>query len=543
MAGGGERLLSAAASKGRLEGKVALVTGGASGLGKAAAHEFIQEGAQAVILADINCKLGPETARELGPKAHFVHCDVAAEDSVAAAVDAAVARHGRLDVMLNSAGVVGPLSPGTSQLASLDFAQFDAVMSVNVRGTLAGIKHATRVMVAPPAGAGADGGVGGSIICMASISGILGGLGTYPYSVSKFAIAGIVKAAAAELSRHGVRVNCISPYAVATPMVVDQFSALLGGAADEAQVVAIIRGLGELKGATCEAVDIARAAVYLASDDAKLEGKIALITGGASGLGKATAHEFIQEGAAAVVIADVNSRLGLEAAEELGPRAQFVHCDVTVEESVAEAVDATVARHGRLDVMLNNAGVVGSLAGTSRMADLDLAQFDAVMAVNVRGTLAGIKHATRVMAPPVGAGSGSILCMASVSGVLGGLGTYPYSVSKFAVAGVVKAAAAELSRHGVRVNCISPYAVPTPMVMDQFSTMLGGAADEEQVAAIIRGLGELKGATCEAVDVAKAAVYLASDDAKYVSGHNLVVDGGFTSYKRMNLPFPKKPQE
>ncbi|KAL6890200.1 hypothetical protein ACP4OV_008963 [Aristida adscensionis] len=284
-----------------------------------------------------------------------------------------------------------------------------------------------------------------------------------------------------------------------------------------------------------------------AATKGRLEGKVAVITGGASGLGKATAHEFIQEGAAAVVLADVNSKLGRETAQELGPKAHFVPCDVAVEDDVAAAVDAAVARHGRLDVMLNSAGVVGPLsAGTSELARLDLDQLDAVLRVNVRGTLAGIKHATRVMAPPAGdgaVGGGSILCMASVSGVLGGLGTYPYSVSKFAIAGIVKAAAAELSRHGVRVNCISPYAVPTPMVVGQFSAMLGGAADEAQVAAIIRGLGELRGATCEAVDVARAAVYLASDDGKYVSGHNLVVDGGFTSYKRMNLPFPTGPQE
>ncbi|TVU25211.1 hypothetical protein EJB05_27700 [Eragrostis curvula] len=276
----------------------------------------------------------------------------------------------------------------------------------------------------------------------------------------------------------------------------------------------------------------------------RLEGKIALITGGASGLGKASAQEFIQEGAQAVIIADINSKLGHEAAQELGPKAQFVHCDVAAEDSVAAAVDAAVARHGRLDVMLNSAGVVGPLsAGTSEMASLDLAAFDAVLSVNVRGTLAGIKHATRAMTSAGAGGGGSILCMASISGILGGLGTYPYSVSKFAIAGIVKAAAAELCRHGVRVNCISPYAVPTPMVVNQFSAMMQGAADEAQVAAIIRGLGELKGATCEAVDVARAAVYLASDDAKYVSGHNLVVDGGFTSYKRMNMPFPTGPQE
>ncbi|KAK3120423.1 hypothetical protein QOZ80_9AG0687410 [Eleusine coracana subsp. coracana] len=207
----------------------------------------------------------------------------------------------------------------------------------------------------------------------------------------------------------------------------------------------------------------------------RLEERIALITGGVSGLGKATAEEFIKEGTTAIVIAHVNSELGLITVDELGLKDHFVPCNVTVEESVAAAVDATITWHVRLNVMLNSASITGPLTGTSRVASLDLAAFNAVMAVNMHGMLAGIKHATRVMAP---AGAGLILCLVSLSRILGGLGTYPYSVSKFAVVGIVKAVVAELSRLDVHVNCISPYAVPTLMVVEKFMTLMQSVADE-----------------------------------------------------------------
>ncbi|KAF7006985.1 hypothetical protein CFC21_021971 [Triticum aestivum] len=280
------------------------------------------------------------------------------------------------------------------------------------------------------------------------------------------------------------------------------------------------------------------------SDSRRLAGKVAVITGAASGIGKATAAEFVRNGAK-VVLADVQDDLGRAAAAELGgpDTACYTRCDVTDEAQVAAAVDLAVARHGRLDVMFNNAGITGGNYAGAPIESLDMADFDRVMAVNLRGVAAGIKHAARAMAPR---GRGCILCTSSTAGALAGSGPHAYSVSKTAVVGMVRSAAAELAARGVRVNAISPYAIATPMGARSVREMLGlpprGAGDEEEEEELVRrvfeeDLNEMGGGVVlRAEDVARAAVFLASDDARYITGHNLMVDGGFSVANPLNVP-------
>lgn len=244
---------------------------------------------------------------------------------------------------------------------------------------------------------------------------------------------------------------------------------------------------------------------------------MALITGGASGIGKRTAEVFVQHGAI-VVIADIQDELGHSVAQSIGPtNCLYVHCDVTDEAQVQNAVDTAVKTYGKLDIMFNNAGIVD--ANKPRIIDNEKADFERVLSVNVTGVFLGIKHAAQAMIPARG---GSIISTASISSYVGGAASHAYCCAKHAVVGLTKNAAVELGQFGIRVNCLSPYALATPL-----ATRFVGVNDEE-LENVMNSLANLKGVTLKADDVANAALYMASDESRYVSGQNLLIDGGFS---------------
>ncbi|XWS60614.1 hypothetical protein CRYUN_Cryun07bG0050600 [Craigia yunnanensis] len=191
----------------------------------------------------------------------------------------------------------------------------------------------------------------------------------------------------------------------------------------------------------------------------KLEGKVAIITGGANGIGEATAHHFAVHGARTIVIADIQDELGQKVATSIGShKGTYLHCDVTDEEQVKNLVHLTIQNYGQLDIMFSNVGIITS--STQTILELDLTAFDGLCSINVRGMAACVKHAALAMVEQ--GVRGSIVCTASTCASSGGENDIDYYMSKHAVLGLVRSASKQLGEHGIRVNSVSPYAVATP---------------------------------------------------------------------------------
>jgi len=253
----------------------------------------------------------------------------------------------------------------------------------------------------------------------------------------------------------------------------------------------------------------------------RLAGKVALVTGGASGIGEATVRLFVAEGAS-VVIADLQDERGGRVAGELGARAAYAHADVSREADVQAAVEAAVRRFGRLDCIFNNAGY-GGVGG--RIAEVPVEGFDETLGVLLRGVFLGMKHAAPVMRRQ---GGGSIISTASIAGLRTGLGPHVYSAAKAAVIHLTRSVAMELGEHNIRVNCICPGGIATPI----FGKGLGLSPERaEEIVPLMKGVLENLQPIRRAglpEDIAQAALWLASDDSTFVNGHALVVDGGLS---------------
>jgi NAD(P)-dependent dehydrogenase (short-subunit alcohol dehydrogenase family) len=253
----------------------------------------------------------------------------------------------------------------------------------------------------------------------------------------------------------------------------------------------------------------------------RLQGKVAVITGGASGIGEATVRLFVAEGAR-VVIADVSEARGQALADELGEAARFVRVDVSREADVAAMIEVAVGAFGRLDVLFNNAGVPGPVG---RIAETPTDDYGRAMDILLKGVFLGMKHAAPVM---LGQGAGSIISTASVAGIETGHAPHIYSAAKAAVIHLTRTVGKELAEGGVRVNCICPGGIATPIFGKTFG-LDDEAADravEAMKAILARGQPVRRAGIPD--DIASAALFLASDESSFVSGHALVVDGGLT---------------
>lgn len=257
-----------------------------------------------------------------------------------------------------------------------------------------------------------------------------------------------------------------------------------------------------------------------------LTGKVAIVTGGASGIGAGIVKRFLAEGAR-VVIADVERDRGEDFAAALGADAVFRLTDVADPVQVGALVAGAVETFGGLDVMVNNAGISSKMHRS--FLDDDLADFQRVMAVNVLGVMAGTRDAARQMAK---SGGGSIVNVSSIGGVQAGGGVMTYRASKAAVIMFTKSAAIELAHYDVRVNCIAPGSIPTPLLASSNTEKDAAELErfEQAIREQMRADRPLKREGTPG-DVAEAALYLGGDRSRYVTGTVMVVDGGTSAGK------------
>ena len=250
----------------------------------------------------------------------------------------------------------------------------------------------------------------------------------------------------------------------------------------------------------------------------QLADKVAVITGGASGIGSATAELFVQEGAK-VIIADMQADRGKTLASKLGPNAIFSHAEVRNEDQVKRAIGLAISQWGRLDCMFNNAGFGGALGP---LEDIPVAEFDMTFDVLVKGVFLGMKHAIPIMRKQQ---SGSIINTGSISAITAGRGPLVYSAAKAAVVHLSKVTAMSVAAESIRVNAICPGYIATPLNVNTVGkpdSVIEERLEGQPIPQPIPRVGRPK-------DIAEMCVFLASDRSTFLTGQSIVVDGGAAS--------------
>jgi NAD(P)-dependent dehydrogenase (short-subunit alcohol dehydrogenase family) len=263
----------------------------------------------------------------------------------------------------------------------------------------------------------------------------------------------------------------------------------------------------------------------------KLDGKVAVVTGAASGLGRASVMRFAKEGAA-VVVSDLNSQGGELVVSEIaaaGGRAVYQRTDATSEADIKALIDRAVREYGRLDITYNNAGVIGAMGAIESTTEAD---WDKTFAILLKAVFFGIKHSVKPMRK---AGGGSIISTASIAGMSGSFRLHAYSAAKAAVINLTRTAALELGKDKIRVNCICPGVISTPLVH-------GGIPGGKETLDPLLGKAQALPRAGQAEDIANMAMFLASDEASWITGAAMVVDGGFTAGQPFSLT-PGAPEQ
>jgi 3(or 17)beta-hydroxysteroid dehydrogenase len=254
----------------------------------------------------------------------------------------------------------------------------------------------------------------------------------------------------------------------------------------------------------------------------RVEGKIAIVTGGANGIGRAVCRRFAEEGAI-VTVADLNVEEGQALAAELGGEAGFIALDVRSEQGWQSLMDAVLARHGRLDVLVNNAGILATTQHQS-IDDIGIDEWRAVQAVNAEGVFLGCRAGVKAM--KLG-GGGSIINLSSIAGIIGTPQIVAYGASKGAVRQMTKSIAIDCARkrYGIRCNSVHPGLIDTDMGTESMG--MGGGDPKENLKARVGATP--MGERGDPLDIANGILFLASDEAKHMTGAELVIDGGLTA--------------